>query len=192
MKSDPIEIFGSWFEEAKNREKYDPSAMTLSTATKEGVPSGRTVLLKGFDQEGFFFYTNYESRKSKEILENPYVSLTFFWQELQQQVLIEGKASKLSQERSEKYFTTRPRGSQISAWASKQGTVLPSREFLLETFESMEEKFKGKEVSLPTYWGGFCVAPVRIEFWQGKPNRMHDRVSFSKKDEVWEKVLLSP
>jgi len=189
---DPTKQFSIWMNEAIKSDLLEPNAMILATASKEGIPSARTVLLKGFDKRGFVFYTNYESSKSKNLGENPIASLLFFWVELERQVRITGKVEKVSQADSEAYFISRPRESQLGAWASKQSSVITSREVLEKKFEGMKEKFEGKEIPLPPFWGGYRVIPQRIEFWQGRENRLHDRISYTLHAGKWKIERLSP
>ena len=190
--SDPIKQFSLWMDEAISSNLIDPNAMILSTANKNGIPSARTVLLKGFDEKGFVFFTNYESAKAKDLAENSFASLLFLWLELERQVRITGKAEKVSREESEKYFISRPRDSQLGAWASKQSTVIPNRKILESKFEGMREKFEGKEVPPPSFWGGYKVIPQRVEFWQGRENRLHDRICYSITEGEWKIERLSP
>ena len=190
--SDPIKQFSLWMDEAISSNLIDPNAMILSTANKNGIPSARTVLLKGFDEKGFVFFTNYESAKAKDLAENSFASLLFLWLELERQVRITGKAERVSREESEKYFISRPRDSQLGAWASKQSTVIPNRKILESKFEGMREKFEGKEVPPPSFWGGYKVIPQRVEFWQGRENRLHDRICYSITEGEWKIERLSP
>jgi pyridoxamine 5'-phosphate oxidase len=192
LDANPIHQFQKWFQEAAGANIADANAMTLATATADGVPSARVVLLKSFDERGFIFYTNYDGAKGKELAENPKAALVFHWKEIERQVRINGNVSKISQEESEKYFHSRPRGSQLSAWASHQSAVIDSRDFLEGKMKEYEKKFKGKEIPLPPYWGGFCVAPTLIEFWQGRPNRLHDRLRYTLKNRMWLVERLSP
>jgi len=192
VSEDAIEQFTVWFEEAVKKIKTDPNAMILATAEPDGKPSSRTVLLKGYDENGFIFYTNYGSRKGKQILANPNVSITFYWPELMRQIHIEGVAEKVSEEQSDNYFSKRPSASQLSALASSQSEVVESREALEKQLKAMEKKFSGGKIPRPANWGGFCVKPNRIEFWQGRLNRLHDRICYQQEDGQWEIVRLSP
>lgn len=190
---DPIEQFKKWFDEAKSAQVVEPNAMTLATANKDGWPSSRTVLLKGVDQRGFIFFTNYESRKGRELAENPRMTLNFYWRELERQVCICGVATQVSREESEAYFKTRPLGSRVGAWASQQDAVLADRAALEKKVEEAKKKFPGDDVPLPPYWGGFVVAPVTIEFWQARPSRLHDRLFYTRQaDGSWKIERLSP
>jgi pyridoxamine 5'-phosphate oxidase len=171
----------------------DPNAVTLSTVDSEQRPSSRTVLLKSFDERGFVFYTNYESKKAVHIENNPNVSLLFFWSDAARQVKIRGKAEKLSTKESLAYFLSRPRGSQIGAWVSAQSSVISSRSMLESKFQEIKKKFKDRDISLPSFWGGYRVVPEEIEFWQGRRNRLHDRFLFTKQDDgTWKIERLAP
>ena len=193
LKADPFEQFEIWFKEACAANLLEPNAMILATASAQAEPSVRTVLLKYFDREGLIFFTNYESRKSRQIQENPQVSLLFLWLPLERQVQIIGTAAKISTADSLKYFTARPRGSQIGAWSSQQSSIISSRQILEMQFEQMKQKFMNNEVPLPSFWGGYRVTPRSFEFWQGRPNRLHDRFLYSRQDqESWEVNRLSP
>lgn len=193
LKADPFDQFEIWFKEACAANLLEPNAMILATASAQAEPSVRTVLLKYFDREGLIFFTNYESRKSRQIQENPHVSLLFLWLPLERQVQIIGTAAKISTADSLKYFTARPRGSQIGAWCSQQSSIISSRQMLEMQFEQMKQKFMNNEVPLPSFWGGYRVIPHRFEFWQGRPNRLHDRFLYSRQDEQsWEVNRLSP
>jgi len=175
----PIDQFERWLNEAMKSEVLEPTAMVLSTVSADGQPSSRVVLLKDIDANGFVFYTNYSSRKGSDLSQNDRASLLFFWPELQRQVRIEGEVKRITPEQSTTYFQSRPRGSQIGAWASPQSQVVPNREFLDDRIEEMEKKFEGMEVlPRPEQWGGFCLLPKRIEFWQGRGSRMHDRIRY--------------
>ena len=193
VSENPIEQFAVWFDEAVDAVKADPNAMLLSTVSEEGHPTCRTVLLKGFDEKGFIFYTNYNSRKSKHIEKNPSVSLTFYWPGLMRQIHIEGKAEKVSAEKSDAYFETRPSSSRLSAWASAQSENVENREQLENQLKTIEKRFSGKEIPRPPHWGGYCVKPERIEFWQGRLNRLHDRICYTlQKNGEWQIERLSP
>lgn len=190
--SDPISQFSVWMNEAIESNLLEPNAMILSTANKNGIPSARTVLLKGFDNKGFVFFTNYMSAKAKDLGENPNTALLFLWLELERQIRITGKVEKLSNEESEKYFSSRPRESQLGAWASKQSSVIANRKVLEEQYEDMKRKFDGKEIPLPPFWGGYRVNPQRIEFWQGRESRLHDRICYTLDAGKWKIERLSP
>lgn len=190
----PLPLFTSWFEEAeKHPEIAEVNAMSLATCGIEGFPKNRIVLLKSFGVEGFSFYTNYNSEKAKDIEENPRVCLSFFWPALERQVIIKGVALKTSEEESASYFASRPRGSQLGAWASNQSNILASRSELEEELKNIEERFQDKEVERPPNWGGYLVTPRSFEFWQGRNNRLHDRIiyEFIEKD-TWERNRLAP
>ena len=193
LKEDPFEQFELWFQQACAANLPEPNAMVLATASAQAAPSLRTVLLKYFDRDGFVFFTNYESRKARQIGENPQVSILFPWIVLERQVQIIGTASKISTAESLQYFTSRPRGSQLGAWCSQQSSVISSRQLLEMKFEEMRQKFMHREIPLPSFWGGIRVAPQSFEFWQGRPNRLHDRFLYSRQaDEGWEIQRLSP
>lgn len=193
-KADPIKQFEKWFNEAVESQQHEPNAMTLSTATHDGRPSGRIVLLKGFSPTGFMFYTNYLSRKGKEITKNPLGALTFFWGTLERQVRIEGTIEKLSKEESEQYFHSRPRKSQLGAVASPQSQEVASRDILEKKLEQLEAEYGDEgEIPKPSYWGGYILKPRLIEFWQGRRSRLHDRILYKKIDNKnWKKVRLAP
>ncbi len=190
---DPILQFEKWFKQAQKSGMIEPNAMTLATVNESGQPSVRTVLLKFFDAEGFVFYTNYESKKARDIAANPKVSLLFPWLDLQRQVKINGIAEKVPTAQSIKYFLSRPRGSQLGAWTSNQSSVITTRSLLLSKFEEMKSKFQDKEVPLPSFWGGYRVVPKEVEFWQGRKNRLHDRFNYSLQDNgEWRIERLAP
>lgn len=189
LDSDPILQFTEWFEQARKIEIADPTAMVLATVGKGGQPHQRTVLLKYFDEKGFVFFTNYESRKAREIKDNANVSLLFVWLDLERQVMINGTAAKVSAAESAKYFMSRPKESQMAAWVSSQSNVLTSRQMLLQKFDEMKRKIGKGKVPLPSFWGGYRVEPVEIEFWQGRQNRLHDRFLYTRKAQSKEWVI---
>ena len=182
---DPIGLFGEWFEQAKESGILLPESASLATASRDGVPSSRMVLLKSFAADGFVFFTNYGSRKAREMDENPKASLLLHWVVLERQVRVEGSVERISAEASAAYFRTRTRGSQIGAWASRQSEELEDRSVLKKQAEEIERRFKGQEIPFPTFWGGYRVIPEHIEFWQGRLNRLHDRLLFTKAGEGW-------
>jgi pyridoxamine 5'-phosphate oxidase len=192
MADNPIEQFDRWFTIAVDEGFTDPNAMTLATVDEKHRPSARIVLLKDYDNRGFVFYTNYESRKGIDIQQNSYVAMVFYWAELERQVRIEGMAEKVSKEESEEYFHSRPYESQIGAWASHQSEEIQGREDLERRFEEMNTAYKKGEVPLPDFWGGYRVIPDQIEFWQGRPRRLHDRIIYYKKKDDWVKSRLAP
>jgi pyridoxamine 5'-phosphate oxidase len=189
---DPIAQFNLWFEQAVFGGIIEPNAMTLATASKNGKVSARTVLLKEVDTEGFVFFTNYTSYKAKHLAENPFASLVFLWLDLERQVRIEGLVSKIDEQESETYFNSRPRESQLGAWASDQSSVIDSRELLHQRYSELEKQFENKPVPRPSFWGGYRLIPNEIEFWQGRPGRLHDRILYSKINEIWERKRLAP
>ncbi len=192
VNKDPFTQFDIWMTEALNSDILDPSAMILATADKDAVPSIRVVLLKGVEHGGFLFYTNYLSAKGAQLAENPSASLLFFWKELERQVRISGKVEKVSNGKSEEYFKTRPYESRLGAWASEQSSEIPGRSYLEKRFEEFKEKYKSDDVPLPPHWGGYKLIPDKFEFWQGRENRLHDRISFKSEDNGWEIVRLAP
>lgn len=192
LDADPFRQFAIWFQEALDSKAIaEPNAMVLSTISTRGQPHGRIVLLKGFNAEGFVFFTNYRSTKGQDLEANPRAGLTFGWIELERQVCIEGRVSKVSRAAVEAYFKTRPRGSQLGAWASNQSEVIPGRQILEARLTELEKRFPG-DVLPPPAWGGYCLAPKQIEFWQGRTNRLHDRLRYRKSSKIWIIERLSP
>jgi pyridoxamine 5'-phosphate oxidase len=191
-ESDPVELFKSWFEAARGAGVLLPEATALATATPDGVPSVRMVLLKDVDERGFVFYTNYGSQKARELDANPKASLCFHWAILQRQVRVSGRVTRVPVEESAAYFATRPRGSQIGAWASRQSESLESREDLEQAVRELEQKFAGQEVPLPPFWGGYRLEPEVIELWQGRADRLHDRLLFTRAGSGWTTRRLCP
>jgi pyridoxamine 5'-phosphate oxidase len=216
LDADPIVQFKRWFQQAQGQrasgrlrtffvrlykrlllmggaESLDLTAMTLATTDKDGHPSARVVLLKGVDERGFIFYTNYESRKAQELADNPHAALVFYWSDQERQVSIAGEVSKLSPAETEAYFKTRPRGSRLAAWASKQSDVIRDRAALEEKWQQMEARYPGEDVPPPPFWGGYLLCPTRMEFWQGRANRLHDRFRYTRQaDKTWLIERLSP
>jgi pyridoxamine 5'-phosphate oxidase len=216
LDADPVVQFGRWFEQAAgarasgklrgaairiyksllglgSAERIDVNAATLATADKDGRPSARIVLLKGTDARGFIFFTNYDSRKGRELVENPNASMVFYWPDQERQVCVAGQATKIPRSESETYFKSRPRGSRLAAWASRQSEVIANREVLEKQWQELQAKYPGDDVPMPPNWGGFVLAPSRIEFWQGRPSRLHDRFRYSKQaDGNWLIERLSP
>ena len=190
---DPISFFDDWLKQAEKAGIILPESMSVSTSTMEGRPSSRMVLLKEVDQEGFVFFTNYGSRKAEELEKNPFAALLFHWNMLQRQVRVEGRIERISQEESEAYFHSRARGSQIGAWASKQSQILDDRKILVDSVKFYQDKFAGKTIPLPEFWGGYRVIPETIEFWQGKADRLHDRFVYTKQESgQWLITRLNP
>lgn len=192
LARDPIEQFRRWFDEALEANLHEPNAMTLATATSDGKPSARIVLLKGYDERGFVFYTNYEGRKAVELRENPHIALVFYWGELSRQVRVEGHASRVSAPESDAYYRSRPRGSRLGAWASEQSRMVEGRGVLEERLSELEAKYEGRDVPRPPFWGGYRVEPETFEFWQGRENRLHDRLVYRRAEGGWEVKRLQP
>jgi pyridoxamine 5'-phosphate oxidase len=193
VKAGAIEQFGVWWNDAVRSEIDEVNAMTLATSSTDGLPSARIVLLKGFDGQGFVFFTNYESYKGLQLAENPRACLVFFWKELERQVRITGLVEKISTAESDEYYNSRPEGSRIGAWASPQSRVIAGREWLEANEAKFKEQFEGKPVARPPYWGGYRVRPITIEFWQGRASRLHDRIQYSlQEDGNWKIERLSP
>ncbi|MBT8399311.1 MAG: pyridoxamine 5'-phosphate oxidase [Rhodothermia bacterium] len=190
--SNPVDLFRVWLEAAEESGILEPTAMTLATSDATGRPSARTVLLKSVDDRGFVFYTNYGSRKAADLDQNPRAALVFHWKSLLRQVIVEGYVDRATRTESEEYFATRPRGSRLAAWASRQSEKVESRESLVERFEQAKDEHAGRDVDLPPFWGGYRVVPNRIEFWQGRPNRLHDRILFERTDNGWKTSRLYP
>ena len=192
MTGDPMDLFAEWFREAENAGVDVPETMTLATADGDGAPSARMVLLKGADEEGFVFYSGYVSRKAGELEANPRAALVFYWRPLGKQIRVEGRVERVSAAESEAYFATRPRGSQLAAWASQQSRSLPNREELERRYAELEREYEGREVPRPPHWGGFRLRPEAIEFWEHRENRLHDRIRYTRAREGWRHELLSP
>jgi len=190
----PFKQFEIWYKQAyDSADIVHPNAMSLATVSSQGTPTLRTVLLKMFDEDGFIFFTNYESRKSRHIQDNPNVSILFLWKTLERQVTITGTASKISTAESLKYFSTRPRGSQLGAWISDQSSVISSRKILEQKLQEIKNRFSSRKISLPSFWGGYRVVPKTIEFWQGRPSRLNDRFEYSINDDLsWTIERLAP
>lgn len=193
VSNNPIELFQKWFQEVEVAGGVEePNAMTVSTIGLDGFPKNRVVLMKKYTEEGFIFYTNYDSEKGKAIAENPNVSISFFWPNLERQVIIKGKAEKVGENISDVYFNSRPDGSKLGALASNQSEVIASRGVIEDKLTKLESEFKNKEIKRPDFWGGYIVKPVSIEFWQGRPNRLHDRIRYVFHDTDWKKERLAP
>ncbi len=192
MSADPFVQFREWYRDAEANEVVEANAMCLGTVSPDGIPSSRIVLLKGFGNDGFVFFTNYESRKARELEEAGNVSLLFFWPAMSRQVRICGSGSRTSREESATYFASRPRGSQLSAWTSRQSSEVETREELVREYNKLKLKYDGQEIPCPPFWGGFRVIPDTFEFWQGQPDRLHDRIAYSRQNDSWDVKRLSP
>lgn len=193
IPQNPLELFQYWFEEMEMlKNSIEVNAMTISTIGLDGFPKNRVVLLKEYGPEGFVFYTNYNSEKGVSLAKNPNICLSFFWHDLERQVIIKGKAKKSSEQLAIEYFSTRPRGSQLGAWASNQSSEIASREVLEKCLRELELEFKDKAVPKPDFWGGYIVEPISYEFWQGRPNRLHDRILYKKENNNWSLKRLAP
>lgn len=190
--ADPVKQFKKWWDEAIASQILEPNAMTLATASADGLPSARIVLLKDFSNDGFVFYTNYRSYKGLQLHENPKACLVFFWKELERQVRITGLVQKVAAEESDAYYHSRPVVSQISAWASPQSQVIENREWLEEEVKRKEQAFQNNEIPRPPHWGGYAVKPAVIEFWQGRKSRLHDRLQYTLEDGAWKRERLAP
>ncbi len=189
----PFEQFKTWFNQALAAQLPEPNAMTIASATTDGKPYARIVLLKDYDERGFVFYTNYESHKGQQLVQNPWGAIAFWWTQLERQVRIEGRVEKVSELESDEYFQSRPKGSQLGAWASNQSQVIDSREVLERRLEQLKEEYENKQVPRPPHWGGFRVIPDEIEFWQGRPSRLHDRLLYRRsEDGTWKIQRLAP
>jgi pyridoxamine 5'-phosphate oxidase len=192
MAADPITQFRRWWEQVLAAHLLQPEAMTLATATPAGEPSARLVLLRGIDERGFVFFTNYESRKGRDLAANPRAALVLYWTELERQVRVEGQVEPVAPEESDAYFQTRPRGSQLGAWVSPQSEVVPGRDFLMRHMQELTERYASTNVPRPPHWGGYRVIPTLVEFWQGQPNRLHDRLRYRRQGENWVLERLAP
>lgn len=194
VPDDPMVLFRTWFHELEASESMDePNVMTVSTLGLDGFPKSRIVLLKRFTYEGFVFYSNYTSEKGKAIAADPRVCLSFFWPVLERQVIVKGKAERLPENLSDGYFESRPEGSKLGAIVSDQSAIIPSREYLEEALEALQQSYEGKEIPRPDYWGGFLVRPVSVEFWQGRPNRLHDRLRYTLESDLsWRLERMAP
>jgi pyridoxamine 5'-phosphate oxidase len=193
VEKDPIDQFTKWWDEAVTSIVDEANAMTLATSNKQGIPSARIVLLKGYDENGFVFFTNYNSHKGKELAENPHACLLFFWKELERQVRIQGTVEKISEDESDKYFKSRPYESKLGAWSSPQSTIIESRDIVEQNFFNNRQRFDEDHITRPAHWGGYIVKPTVIEFWQGRPSRLHDRIQYTFVSEnKWKIERLAP
>lgn len=192
VATDPIVQFGKWWDEAINSAIDEVNAMTLATVDKNNIPSARIVLLKGYDKNGFVFFTNYQSHKGQQLQQNPHACLVFFWKELERQIRITGTVEKISEEESDAYFTSRPAGSRIGAWASPQSSVIANRTVIEKKSKELEQQYGDNNIPRPPHWGGYIVKPTQIEFWQGRPSRLHDRIQYSLQKDRWVIERLAP
>jgi pyridoxamine 5'-phosphate oxidase len=192
MKPDPIEQFKIWYKEAEVAEVPEPNTMTLATVSNLGQPTIRVVLLKEITDDGIIFYTNFRSRKGREMEEHPKTALNFYWQKMERQVRMDGQVSKIPEQVSDAYFATRPRGSQLGAWVSEQSKTIPTRQYLEEQLKSYQAQFDGVQIPRPPHWGGYLLMPSRVEFWQGGANRLHDRIQYSLINNRWNRCRLAP
>lgn len=192
MLADPVKQFKRWFDEAELAKVKEPNTMTLATVNVQGQPTIRVVLLKQITPEGLIFYTNFKSRKGREIEEHPKAALNLYWQSMARQVRFDGSIDKVADRISDQYFSTRPRGSQLSSWVSEQSEVIPSREYLEKQLQVFESRFSDREIPRPPHWGGYLLSPERVEFWQGGPDRLHDRIQYTYRGNRWQKCRLAP
>ncbi len=192
LARDPFRQFEKWFQEAEAAKLVEPNAMTLCTATRDGRPSARTILLKGLDGRGFVFFSNYESRKGRELEANPRATLLFPWIALERQVIVEGAVTRVAREESEAYFHSRPRASQLGAWVSQQSSIISGRDLIEDSMKALEQKYAGEEVPVPPHWGGWRLMPETVEFWQGRRNRLHDRLRYRREKAGWIIERLAP
>jgi pyridoxamine 5'-phosphate oxidase len=192
MLDHPVDQFKRWFKEAESTGVNEPNTMTLATVDSLGQPTIRVVLLKEITSEGLIFYSNFQSRKGREIAQHPLAALNFYWQPMERQVRFDGTVTKIPDSKSDEYFATRPRGSQLSAWVSAQSDTIPSRQFLEEQLEVYQIRFRDQEIPRPPHWGGYLLTPAEVEFWQGGPNRLHDRIQYSANQHIWTRCRLAP